>query len=490
MPQSDNNRHRSILHDIARKAMFDRGFLPDFSQPALRELGSISQPVIIGNDSSRDLRSLLWCSIDNDDSMDLDQLTFAEALPKGEVKILIAIADVDALVKKNSALDNHAKQNTTSIYTAGGMFPMFPEKLSTDLTSLKFGVERQAVIVEIVVAEDGSVQRSGIYQAIVVNRAKLAYNSVNAWLEKTGPVPKEMAAVPGLDTNVRLQDQVAQKLKARRQEHGALHLRTTEARAVFDNDVLIDLQTETTNRAKELIENFMVLANGVTARYLTEKKFPTLRRVVRTPKDWDRIIELALEHGFVLPKAADSKALDGFLLSAEVKDPVRFPDISLSIIKLLGSGEYVVNQPGETPIGHFGLAVKDYSHSTAPNRRYPDVITLRLLKASLAQLLVPYDKGELNALAVHCTEREDEAKKVERQVRKSAEAMLLEHQIGKQFEAIVTGASAKGTWVRLLNPPVEGKLMEGFGGLKVGQRLRVQLTGTEVKRGFIDFKKI
>ena len=490
MNYSDQNRHRSVLIKIARKALTDREFLPDFSARALQELTGINNPASSVNGAQRDLRNLLWCSIDNDDSLDLDQLTFAEALPAGVVKILIAIADVDALVKKQSALDDHARQNTTSIYTAGGIFPMLPEKLSTDLTSLKYDADRRALIIEITVATDGTAQNSDIYTALVRNRAKLAYNSVGAWLENTGPMPKAVASVPGLDANLHLQDQVAQKLKARRQEHGALHLQTTEARAVFDNDVLVDLQTETTNRAKELIENFMVLANGVTARYLTGKKFPTLRRVVRIPKDWDRIVELAHEQGFDLPKTPDSKALDGFLLFAEAKDKVRFPDISLSVVKLLGSGEYVVNLPGEAPIGHFGLAVKDYSHSTAPNRRYPDVITLRLLKATLSDLPVPYTNNELKALATHCTEKEDDAKKVERQIRKSAEAMLLEHQIGKQFDAIVTGASAKGTWVRLLHPPVEGKLVQGFNGMKVGQQVRVQLIHTEVERGFIDFKKV
>ena len=490
MTTPDKNRHRSFLHEIARKAMLDRGLLPDFSVEALAELARIEKSEVKVDKSHRDLKNLPWCSIDNDDSRDLDQLTYAESLGAGAVKILVAIADVDSLVKKQSALDDHARQNTVSVYTAGGIFPMLPEKLSTDLTSLNYDVARSALIIEVTVSADGAPQRDEIYTAVVRNSAKLAYNSVNAWLENSGPIPKEVAAVPGLDANIRLQDQVAQLLKARRQEHGALHLRTIESHPVFDNDVLIDLQAETSNRAKELIENFMVLANGVTARYLSKNKFPTLRRVVRIPKDWDRIVELGVEHGFQLPKAPDSKALDEFLLAAEKKDPIRFPDLSLSVVKLLGSGEYVVNLPGETAIGHFGLAVKDYSHSTAPNRRYPDVITLRLLKASLESLPVPYANNELKSLAARCTEKEDDVRKVERQVRKSAEAMLMEHQIGKQFDAIVTGASDKGTWVRLLEPPVEGKLTQGATGLKVGQRLRVQLTFTDVRRGYVDFKKV
>ncbi len=489
MTTSHSNRNRSILHEIARKAMLDRGLLPEFSSAALQELTILKENKPVSG-SIRDLRNLLWCSIDNDDSMDLDQLTFAESLLGGSVKIRVAIADVDELVKKQSALDDHARQNTTSVYTAGGIFPMLPEKLSTDLTSLNFGVERHAMIIEATLAADGSVTHSEIYSALVINRSKLAYNSVAAWLDNQAPMPKELASVPGLDANLRLQDQVAQKLKMRRHEHGALSLKTIEANPIFENNVLIDLQSETMNRAKELIENFMVLANGVTARYLTGKKFPTLRRVVRIPKDWDRIVELAREHAFDLPKAPDSKALDEFLQFAEAKDTVRFPDLSLSIIKLLGSGEYVVNLPGEAVIGHFGLAVKDYSHSTAPNRRFPDIITLRLLKATLTGSVIPYKNDELKFLATHCTEKEDAVRKVERQVRESSEAMLMESKIGAQFDAIVTGASDKGTWVRLLNPPVEGKLMQGVAGLKVGQRLRVKLTYVNVERGFIDFNKV
>ena len=433
---------------------------------------------------------LLWCSIDNDDSRDLDQLTVAEAMPGGAVKILVAIADVDAVVKKQSALDDHAQHNTTSVYTAAEIFPMLPEKLSTDLTSLNFESDRLAVVIEMVIAADGSLQSSDIYGATVRNRAKLAYNSVAAWLEGNGPMPQAIGAVNGLDENLRLQDRVAQKLKALRHAHGALDLETIEARPVFDGDELKDLEADKQNRAKDIIEDFMIAANGVTARYLASKKFPSLRRVVRTPKRWDRIVELAAERGSTLPKEPDSKALEQFLVSAKAADPLRFPDLSLSVIKLLGAGEYVVELPGDSAAGHFGLAVKDYAHSTAPNRRYPDLITQRLLKAAMAGGPSPYENDELEALAKHCTEEEDAAKKVERQVGKSAAAMLLESRIGEQFDAIVTGASDKGTWVRLLHPPIEGRLVSGFEGMDVGHRLRVQLIRTDVERGYIDFKRV
>jgi exoribonuclease-2 len=341
-----------------------------------------------------------------------------------------------------------------------------------------------------VLAGDGSLQSSDLYQATVRNHAKLAYNSVAGWLEGNGPMPQVIGTVSGLDENLRLQDRVAQKLKALRHLHGALDLETIEARPVFDGDEIKDLEADKKNRAKDIIEDFMIATNGVTARYLTSKKSSSLRRVVRTPKRWDRIVELAAERGSTLPKEPDAKALEQFLVSAKATDPLRFPDLSLSVIKLLGAGEYVVEVPGGSVAGHFGLAVKDYTHSTAPNRRYPDLITQRLLKAAVAGGSQPYENDELAALAKHCTEEEDAAKKVERQVTKSAAAMLLETRIGEQFDAIVTGASDKGTWVRLLHPPIEGRLESGFKGLDVGHRLRVQLIRTDVERGYIDFKRV
>ena len=470
--------------------MLERGLLPDFSPRALAELGAIQGFATKAEGAMRDLRHLLWCSIDNDDSRDLDQLTVAEALPDDAVKVFVAVADVDAIVKKDSAIDSHAQQNTTSVYTPAKIFPMLPEKLSTDLTSLNFESDRYAVVVDMTIGKEGSVKSSDVYGALVRNRAKLAYNSLAAWLEGAGPMPNEIGVVPGLDENLRLQDRAAQRMKGFRHVHGALSLETIEARLVFDDGSLRDVEAEKKNRAKDLVEDFMIAANGVTARYLDGKELPSFRRVVRTPKRWDRIVELAAEHRFTLPAAPDPKSLEGFLSQERVSDPLRFPDLSLSVIKLLGPGEYIVELPGGKSDGHFGLAVKDYSHSTAPNRRYPDVITQRLLKAAIRGQQMPYGNGELTALAKHCTEKEDAAKKVERQVRKSAAALLLEDRIGERFDAIVTGAAAKGTWVRLLHPPVEGRLESGFEGVDVGHRLRVELVRTDVERGYIDFRRV
>ena len=411
-------------------------------------------------------------------------------MPSGETKILVAVADVDSIVSKDSVFEDHANHNTTSVYTSALIFPMLPEKLSTDLTSLKFNEDRQSIVVEFVVAGDGSIKNSDIYPAIVFNKAKLAYNSTNAWLEGNGAMPRPITMVKGLDENLKLQHEAAKKLRCLRYRNGALNLETIEARAVFKGDDVSDLQEDRMNEAKDIIQEFMICANSVTARFLTAANFPSLRRVVRVPKRWDRIVELAAQKKYKLPAAPDSKALDEFLQSSKTSDPVSFPDLSLSVIKLLGSGEYVVELPGEDATGHFGLAIKDYTHSTAPNRRYPDLITQRLLKAALYKKPSPYSADDLAELAMHCTTMEDGAKKVERQVEKSTAAMLLQHNIGRQFDGIVTGVSDKGTWVRIFHPPVEGKLVTGFEGLDVGQRLRVQLVHTDVYRGFIDFKRV
>ncbi|MHB8882822.1 MAG: RNB domain-containing ribonuclease [Thermodesulfovibrionales bacterium] len=486
----DDKQHRGILQKIAHRAMLQRGLLPDFSNEVLAELDRIEAPASAEGAQVRDLRDLLWASIDNDDSRDLDQLTVAEAMPGGKVKIRVAVADVDALVKNGSAIDEHARHNTTSVYTAGNIFPMLPEKLSTDLTSLNFSEDRMAVVAEMVIGPDGSVENSDICRAVVRNHAKLAYNNVAAWLEGNEDLPEAAAALKGLQENLRLQDETAQGMKDLRQANGALSFETIEARPVFDGDAIQDLEAEKRNRAKEIIEDFMIGANGVTARYLASKKFPSIRRIVRTPKRWERIVELADEQGTKLPRTPDSKALEEFLTRAKAADPVGFPDLSLAVIKLMGAGEYVAELPGETAPGHFGLAVRDYTHSTAPNRRYPDLITQRLLKAAIEGSPLPYSNEELVALAKHCTEEEDAANKVERQVRKSAAAMLLEHRIGEEFDAIVTGAADKGTWARLLTIPIEGRVARGFEGLDVGNRIRVQLISVDVDRGYIDFRKV
>lgn len=484
---------RGELKAIARRAMIQRGLLPDFSPAVLAETDAVASAAAERDPSIRDLRGLLWCSIDNDDSRDLDQLSVAEPTAGGAVKIQVAVADVDAIVREGSAIDGHARTNTTSVYTAAEVFPMLPEKLSTDLTSLGEGQARLAIVIEMKVAADGTVTDSDVYRAVVLNRAKLAYDSVAAWFDGTAPAPPPLAAVPGLDQQLRTQDRVAQAMKGLRHQHGALSLDTLEARAVFDGDVLADLRPDEKNRAKELIEDFMIAANGVTAKYLERKGCPSLRRILRAPERWERIVELAAGLGGRLPPQPDARALEDFLSRRRQVDPLRFPDLSLSVVKLLGSGEYVVELPGQAVDGHFGLAVRNYTHSTAPNRRFPDLVTQRLLKAAMAGRPAPYaidGLDGLDGLARHCTEQEDNAAKVERQVRKSAAALLLAPQIGQRFDAIVTGASDKGTWVRILRPAAEGKVVRGFQGLDVGDRVRVELVHTDVERGFVDFARV
>ena len=486
----NDQHHRAILLDIAERAMLERGLLPDFSARVLAELNRIQFPARRNGKPIRELTELLWASIDNDDSRDLDQLTVAEAMPGNAIKVQVAIANVDALVKDGSAIDEHARHNTTTVYTPAKIFSMLPEKLSTNLTSLNFNKERLSIVIEMVIGADGSLQKSDIYQALVRNHAKLTYSSVGAWLQGRGPVPKSVADINGLAKSLRLQDQAAQKLKHLRHEHGALSLETIEARPIFDGDGIRDLEVEQKNRAKEIIEDFMIAANGITARYLSARKFPSLRRVVHSPKRWERIVEIAGEHGFKLPGSPDSGALEEFLVREKAADPLRFPDLSLAIIKLMGAGEYIAELPGQTSVGHFGLAVRDYTHSTAPNRRYSDLITQRLLKAALEGSPSPYRMEELESLAAHCTAEENAANKVERQVIKSAAALLLEGRTGEQFDALATGASTKGTWVRLISLPVEGRLMHGFEGVDVGDRMHVRLDSVDVKRGYINFTKV
>ena len=485
-----DKRHRVVLQNIARKAMLERGLLPDFSTEALAELEKIQSPASGTNGHVRDLRRLLWASIDNDDSLDLDQVTVAEALPEGMIKVLVAIADVDSLVNNRSAVNEHARHNTTSVYTAAMNFPMLPEKLSTNLTSLNINEDRLAVVIEMEIDPEGFLRDSDVYQAIIRNHARLTYNSVAAWLDGSGKIPGAVSSVDGMEENLRLQDGIAQRMKNFRHLHGALSLETIEARPVFDGDQLRVLEAEEINRARQIIEDFMIAANGVTARYLSFRKFPSIRRVVSAPKRWERIVAIAAEHKFTLPALPDSKALESFLNKEKAADPLRFPDLSLAVIKLLGSGEYAAELPDGDGVGHFGLAVKDYAHSTAPNRRYPDLITQRLLKAAMQFQPVPYSIAELQILAAHCTEAEDAANKVERQVGKSAAALVLESRIGEQFDSIVTGASGKGTWVRLLSVPVDGMLVDGFEGVDVGDRVRVQLVSVDVEKGYIDFRKV
>jgi len=488
MTNNDRNANRIVLQQIARKAMISRGLVPDFPANLLDELKNITIPASYEPYHAKDLRDLQWCSVDNADSLDLDQLTYAEQLPGNKVRLLVAIADVDALVHANSNIDKHARQNTATIYTVAQIFPMLPEKLSTDFTSMGVGGERCALVVEMIVGDDGALQQSDIYLATVFNHAKLQYESLADWLEGDGPIPSEIGKVKGLAENIQLQDRIAQKMKKLRYKHGALEFETIEARPVFDGDSISEIRAEHKNRAKSLIEDFMIAANGATARYLAKSNFPSLRRVVRTPKRWDRIVELASENGFSLPENADSKSLSDFLKFIKENESQNFIDMSISVLKLLGAGEYVLETPGSVAPGHFGLAVKDYTHATAPNRRFPDLVTQRLLKSAIAGHSVPYSIEQLEEIAHHCTVKEDDARKVERQVEKSANAMLLEHRIGEVFNAIVSGASSKGTWIRLFHPHVEGKLVRGFKGLEVGHKLKARLINVDIEEGFIDFE--
>ncbi|RFO96926.1 ribonuclease II [Rhodoferax lacus] len=478
--------HRSDLVRIAIASMRERQLLTAFSAQALQELASIAGAASDSTPAVRDLRSLLWCSIDNDDSLDLDQLTVCEALKGGRTRLLVAIADVDALVKKGSALDDHARTNTATIYTSACIFPMLPERLSTNLTSLGAGVDRLAVVTDMLFASDGQLQEATLYRATVHNQAKLAYDAVSLWIDGSGPLPVAAQSVPGMDLQLRQQDALAQKMRVLRHAKGSLEFETFAPRALFEGEQVVGIAQQEQNRARQLIEEFMIAANGCNARYLGQSGAGSLRRVVRSPDRWLRIVAVAKEYGEDLPNTPDSRALEAFLAKRHQADPLRFADLSLVIIKLMGSGEYVVEAPGETGIGHFGLAVRDYTHSTAPNRRYPDLITSRMLKAALAGQTPPYSLEELATLAQHCTRQEDAARKVERRMRKSDAALVLESRTGEVFNAIVTGNSPDGVWVRLLNPPVEGKLLVSTGPA-IGAKLRVRLVSTNVERGFIDF---
>lgn len=477
------------LHQLAVEAMRSRGLLPAFTPQALREAEAARDTGPERTGEIRDLRQLPWFSIDNDDTLDLDQLSVAQPLDGGAARLLVAVADVDALVRPGGAVDGHAGANTTSVYTAAGVFPMLPEVLSTDLTSLHEGQERLAVVVDMLVQADGTVSASEIYRACVFNRAKLTYDGVSAWLDGEGPALPQLAAVAGLDEQLRLHDAVATQLRQWRQQRGALNVKTVSARPVFEGGRLVDLRPDEKNRAKDLIADLMIAANGATARFLTDKGLPSLRRLLQAPRRWDRIVVLAAGYGVQLPVAPDALALDRFLLARRLADPDSFADLSLAVVKLLGSGEYAAAPAGDSGGGHFGLAVNDYAHSTAPNRRFPDLVTQRLLKAALAGGAPPYTAQALAEIAQHCTLQEDNASKVERQVLKAAGAFLLDGRIGDSFEAIVTGAAAKGTFVRISSPMLEGRVVRGFEGLDVGDHLRVRLVAVDAAQSFIDFER-
>jgi exoribonuclease-2 len=475
---------------LAKQSMLERDLLPDFPPSALQEASRMTSPAQPQSSAIQDMRHLLWFSLDNETSKDLDQITYAERLDDQHFKIFIAIADVDSLVKKETAIDGYAQYNTTSVYTPTKIFPMLPEKLSTNLTSLNEHEDRLAIIMEANIAIDGTQKHYAIYRGYVNNKAKLAYNSVSTWLDGIAPPPKQIEQIPELDEQIRLQDKIAGILRQYRHQKGALTLQTIEPYAIFEGPTIVDLKATVKNRGRNLIEDFMIAANQVTAYFLRDHRRPSLRRIVRTPKRWDRIIEIARQYGTNLPLEPDAKALDLFLKQRYLLDPIHFPDLSLTIIKLLGRGEYMVEYPGKPSIGHFSLAVKDYTHSTAPNRRFPDLLTQRLIKATLAHQSSPYSNHELEQLAQQCTEKEDDAEKVERKMKKSAACLLLSSKINQEFDALVTGAAPKGTWVRILAPPVEGKLIQGFEHVDVGDQIRVRLVHVDVLKGFIDFIRV
>ena len=480
------------LRARARRAVLEAGFEPDFPAAVLREASAklASPPPRPGDGQPvRDMRSLLWSSIDNQESRDLDQVEYAEQLPDGGYRLLVGIADVDELVPQGSATDQHAGINTTSVYTGVATFPMLPLEYSTEATSLLNDVDRKSFVIELHVRATGEVDCHDVYPALLRNRAKLAYGTVGAWLEGNGPMPPAVGAVPGMEAQLRLQLAICQKLRDLRKQQGALTFGSIEARPVVVDGKVQDLVVASHNVAEDIIESFMVAANVAMAQHLRERGRSALRRVVRTPQRWDRICDLASKYGVKLPADPNPRALSEFLEAGRLAAPERFPDLSLSVVKLLGPGEYIVEVPGEEQVGHFGLAVQDYTHSTAPNRRFSDLVTQRLLKAAAANTPAPYATEELRAIAARCTDRENAARKVERLMRKVAASVLLQPRIGEVFDAIITGASPKGTYARLLNFPAEGRIVRSAQGLDVGDKARVKLLSVDMERGFIDFER-
>ena len=486
---NDSHPSHVDLQVIAHQIMVENGFEPEFPAGVQQQLADLKArpPVAASSKDVRDLRGLLWSSIDNDTSRDLDQVEVAERLPNGDVKVMVGIADVDAFVPKASAIDTHAAKETTTVYAGVRNFPMLPEELSTGASSLLENGDKLGVVIEFVASSDGEVTSSTVYRALLRNKAQLMYNSVGAWLEGTGAAPPKVAGSADLQAQLKLQDQVAQALMKQRYLHGALNIETSEVNPVVVNQQVVDIVQHQKNRATMLIEDFMIAANGVVARML--EKVSSLRRIVKTPERWDRIVQLAAARGEQLPAQPDSKALNNFLLKRKAADPDRFADLSLAVIKLIGPGEYVLERPGDPEQGHFGLAVQDYTHSTAPNRRFADVVTQRLIKAFLSGTPGPYSDDELGAIAQNCTVKEDAARKVEREMSKRLAAAAMSQRIGETFDAIVTGVTPRGTFVRVMQPRIEGLLAQGQQGLDVGDKLRARLTRTDVQRGYIDFAR-
>ena len=483
----NNARPQIDLQAVAKEIMLAHGFQPDFPPAVERQLASLPSQPPVPEGNVRDLRGLLWSSIDNDTSKDLDQIEVVEPLTNGDVKVLIGIADVDSDVAKGTAIDEHAAAQATTVYTGIRNFSMLPERLSTGLTSLLENQDNAAVVIEFVVSSEGEVKASDLYRALVRNKAQLTYNAVGAWLEGKAAAPPKVAASSDLQAQLKLQNGVAQALKLQRDKHGALNLETIEVRPALVNDKITDIVKQEKNRATELIEDFMIAANVVVAQALSNVS--SIRRVVKTPERWDRIVQLAEGQGGKLPAEPDSRALNDFLMQRKASDPEHFADLSLAVIKLMGPGEYVLERPGDPNIGHFGLAVQDYTHSTAPNRRFADMVTQRLIKSLLSKTAGAYSDDELAAIANNCTLKEDAARKVEREMTKRISALAMSARIGEVFDAIVTGANSKGTFVRVLRPHVEGMLVRGQQGLDVGDSLKAKLVRTDVQHGYIDFAR-
>jgi len=490
-----NNRNSQSSIDFvatARRVLRENGFDPEFGSAVETQVAAAKQPA--SADGVRDLRDLIWSSIDNTESRDLDQLEVAEELSNGAIRILVAVADVDALVTRNSPADLHAQENSTSVYTGVQVFPMLPEEFSTNLTSLNENADRVAIVVENIVEKDGDVSKFDVYRGIVRNQAQLAYDATGRWLENTTggteQPPEKVAKTNGLAAQLRLQWQAAKRLKMERERNGALELETIEATPVAQNGRVVDLTLTHKNAARDLIEDFMIASNVAIAKWLEARGRSGIRRIVREPERWPRIVELAAQYGETLPAEPDSLSLARFLAKRRAADPLRFPDLSLAVVKLMGPGAYALDLPGKDPGGHFGLAAHDYTHATAPNRRYADLITQRLVKATLGNANAPYTDDQLGQLAQHCTEREDAARKVERTMRKVGAALMLADHIGDTYDAIVTGRSASGTYVRLLHPPAEGRVVRGEKGMDVGDRVKVRLVGTDATKGWIDFQGV
>jgi exoribonuclease-2 len=483
---SGHNGNHFDMRAAARRVVITGGFEPDLDPAAKQQADAIEAPAPMPA-GVKDMRDHPWSSIDNNESRDLDQIEIAEALPNGCVRLVVAIADVDSLVPRGSPLDTHAFANCTSVYTGIDVYPMLPEKLSTNLTSLNENEDRLAIAIETVVDEDGNVASYDVYRAMVRNKAQLAYDAVGDWLGGGQP-PEKVRGNAELTAQLKLQRDASQRLKAERARNGALELDTIEATPIAKDGRIVDLRVVHRNQARDLIEDFMIASNVAIAKFLEARGRSGIRRVVREPERWSRIVELASRYGDSLPAQPDSLALARFLIERRKADPDRFPDLSLSIVKLLGPGIYALDLPGKDPGGHFGLATHDYSHATAPNRRYADLVTQRLVKAALANTPAPYTNDELTAVAARCTEREDAENKVERNVRKIVAALILQDRIGQSFDGIVTGANQKGTFVRTVHPPAEGMVVSNHEGFDVGDKVRVKLVAADPAKGYIDFQ--